>query len=175
MTKRERGGATLLLVLVLLAFSALVGALAVRGATGDMQMAASQRQNRSAFYCAEAGLNAARGVISNNYTQWNTILAGGTPSGFTYPVVGDIDGVTGNDYSVTIKDNVDEPACGGGANDPTNDKDLTIILVSTCISTTITGGAQQRTLEQIVQYTGNLGTDYRYQAGHSSTHSGNAN
>jgi PilX N-terminal len=173
MTRREKGGATMLLILVLLAFSALMGALAVRGATGDMQMSASQRQNRSAFYCAEAGLNAARGIISANFTQWNTMLAGGTPVGFTYPIVGDIDGLAGNDYSVTIKDNIDEfpPA----ANNPADNKDLTVIMVSTCISTTITGGAQQRTLEQIVQYSGNLGTDYRYQAGHSSTHSGNVN
>jgi hypothetical protein len=142
-----------------------------------MQMAASQRQNRSAFYCAEAGLNAARGIISSNYSQWNTILAGGAPT-FAYPVVGDIDSDVNHapDYSVTIKDNFDEiPSCGGNADIPTHDCDLTIIMVSTCISTTITGGAQQRTLEQIVAYTGNLGTDYRYQAGHSSTHSGNAN
>ncbi|MFI5290082.1 MAG: hypothetical protein ACHQ17_10555, partial [Polyangia bacterium] len=76
-----------------------------------------------------------------------------------------------NDYSVSLKDNYDElPPL---ANAPTVDNDLTAVMVSTCISPTLTSGARQ--LEQIVTLTGNLGTDYRYQAGHSSTHSGNEN
>ncbi len=169
--KNQKGGATLLLILVLLAFSALVGALAVRGATGDLQMAGSQRQNRTAFYCAEAGLNAARPILAINYAQWNNIFSTNTATGFTYPITGDLDNDGHADYSVTIKDDVDEFP----TNDPTKDSNLSAILVSTCISQTLSGGAQQRTLQQIVTYSGSLATDYRYQAGHSSTHSGNAN
>jgi hypothetical protein len=169
--RTDRGGATLLLVLVLLAFAAILGALAVRGATGDLQMAASQRASRTSFYCAEGGLNYARPVLAANYGQWNTIFAGGAVTGFTYPVVGDLDGDHVDDFSVTIADNIDEFP----TNVPTVDGDLSAILTSTCISSTLSGGASNRTLRQIITYTGQLGTDYRFQAGHSSTHSGNEN
>ena len=57
---RQRGGVTLLLIMVLIVLAALVGVLAVRGATGDLQMAGSQRVARTGFYCAEGGLNMAR-------------------------------------------------------------------------------------------------------------------
>jgi hypothetical protein len=169
--RRDRGGVTLLLILVLLAFAALVGALAVRGATGDLQMSATQRAGRSSFYCAEAGLNAARPILAANYGQWNSIFATGVAAGFTYPVTGDLDADGNSDYSVTISDNVDEFP----TNNPNVDSDLTAVITSTCISSTLSGGASNRTLRQIITYTGSLGTDYRFQAGHGSTHSGNAN
>jgi hypothetical protein len=169
--RRERGGATLLLILVLLAFSALVGALAVRGASGDLQMAASQRANRSSFYCAEAGLNAARPILASVYGQWNSIFATGKATGITYPVTGDLDGDGQIDYSVTIADNIDEQP----TNNPLVDSDLAAIITSVCVSPTLSGGASNRTLMQIISYTGQLGTDYRFQAGHGSSHSGNAN
>jgi hypothetical protein len=168
--RRERGGATLLLILVLLAFSALVGALAVRGASGDLQMAASQRANRSSLYCAEAGLNAARPILASAYGQWNSIFATGKATGITYPVTGDLDGDGQIDYSVTIADNIDE-----AVNNPLVDSDLTAVITAVCVSPTLSGGASNRTLAQIISYTGQLGTDYRFQAGHSSSHSGNAN
>jgi Tfp pilus assembly protein PilX len=168
---QERGGVTLILILVLLVLAALVGALAVRGSTSDLTMAGSQRQARTGFYCAEAGLNAARAAVAAMYPSWNSILAGTVPTGVTYPIVGDIDSDGTNDWSVTIRDNVDE----NPTNDPTTDHDLTVIMISQCTNPNFSKGSAQRTLEQIVTYTGNLGTDYRYQAGHSSTHSGNAN
>lgn len=170
MSRREKGGVTMLLIVVLLVFAALLGALAVRGSSGDLQQAGAQRRSRTGFYCAEAGLNAARSTLAAHYGEWNTIFSGGTPS-FPYPVVGDIDGDLVNDYSVTIVDNVDEFP----TNDPTHDNDLVAIMVSTCTNPNFAQGAGGRTLQQIVTYTGNAGTDYRYQAGHSSTHSGNEN
>lgn len=171
--RRERGGVTLLLVMVLLVMAVLIGALAVRGATTDLRMTGAHRVASSAFYCAESGLAAARPIFAANVGQWNTLFSGGTPAGFTYPVTGDLDGDGKPDYSVTLKDNYDEfPPL---ANNPQVDNDLSAIMVSTCISSTVGFGADSRTLEEIVAYTGSLGTDYRYQAGHSSTHSGNEN
>ena len=168
--RREKGAVTLLLVVVLLVLSALIGVLAVRGSTSDLEMSGAERQSRTNFYCAEAGLNAARSLFGANYGQWNTIFGGGTPT-FPYPVTGDIDGDGKPDYSVTLADNVDELP---NASDPTRDADLTAIMTSTCISPTLAGGSPH-TLRQIVTFSGNPGKDYRFQAGHSSTHSGNEN
>ena len=166
---KERGAATLLLIMVLLVLSALLGALAMRGATSDLKMAGSQRLNRTTFYCAEAGINYARPIFASHYSDWATILNGGTPS-FTYPVTGGVDGSSsGKDFSVTIEDNVDE-----SPNDPKKDNDLMVVLVSTCTNNALTGGTT-RTIKQMIQYTATVGSDYRYQAGHSSTHSGNEN
>ncbi|MGZ3405410.1 MAG: pilus assembly PilX N-terminal domain-containing protein [Polyangia bacterium] len=173
-THRQRGGVTLLLIMVLIVLAALVGVLAVRGATGDLQMAGSQRVARTGFYCAEAGLNVARALAAANPADWATILASGT-GGTWYPsggIVLDLDGDTNNDVTVVMRDNVDET---GGTQDFTKDQDLTVILTATCNSTTLESNSATRTVSQLVTYAGNGGKDYRYQAGHSSTHSGNEN
>ncbi|MCU1283530.1 MAG: hypothetical protein JWM53_7076 [bacterium] len=172
-THRQRGGVTLLLVMVLIVLAALVGVLAVRGATGDLQMAGSQRVSRTGFYCAEAGLNFARAQVGAHPQDWNTILSTGTSGGTApwYPTGGVqayVDGDTNVDAVVTMSDNMD--------GDPvTHDNDLTVILTSRCTSSTLETNSATRTLSQIVTYASNGGNDYRAQAGHSSTHSGNAN
>lgn len=163
---RERGGITLLLVMVLLVVAIMVGALAVRGSTADLRMAGAQRVARTGFYCAEAGLAAARSFYAANQPSWGTYFADQT-KGFS----GDVDGDGKNDYLVTLKDNYDE--FPPSVNNPLVDNDLTAIMTSTCTSSTLTTGPRQ--LEQILTLSTNLGSDYRYQAGHSSTHSGNEN
>ena len=107
--------------------------------------------------------------------EWNNIFTTGTAIGFPYPVVGDLDGDGIADYSVTIKDNVDEPF--GTPNNPNVDASTPpAIMISTCTSSKYASDNNtSRTLEQLVVYTGVLGSDYRFQAGHSSTHSGNEN
>ncbi len=185
-TSRQRGGVTLLLIMVLIVLAALVGALAVRGATGELRQAGSQRAARTGFYCAEAGLNFARPLVGANPADWNTILAGGStawypPTSSTNPcpapatacISRDIDNDNKPDFTVVIVDNFDE--LPPTAPNPQRDNDLTVIMVSTCVSTTLEANGAQRVLKQIVTYAGNGGTDYRYQAGHSSTHSGNEN
>jgi hypothetical protein len=171
---RQKGGVTLLLIMVLIVLAALVGVLAVRGATGDLQMAGTQRVARTGFYCAEAGLSAARALAAANPDDWASILSTGVGSTW-YPAGGivlNLDGDTLNDVTVVMRDNVDEAS---GAQDFTKDQDLTVILTATCNSTTLESNSATRTLSQLVTYAGNGGTDYRYQAGHSSTHSGNTN
>jgi type II secretory pathway pseudopilin PulG len=172
---RQRGGITLLLIMVLIVLAALVGVLAVRGATSDLQMAGAQRVSRSGFYCAEAGLNVARAYAAANPKDWAAILAGSSmPSWYGSDATNGmhvmLDGHTGApDVYVKMIDNVD------GDGDTTRDNDLTVILRATCISSVYEANNAQRVVSQIVTYAGNGGTDYRYQAGHSSTHSGNAN
>ncbi|HEY2748184.1 MAG TPA: pilus assembly PilX N-terminal domain-containing protein [Polyangia bacterium] len=173
---RQRGGVTLLLVMVLIVLAALVGVLAVRGASSDLQMAGSQRVSRSGFYCAEAGLSAARSLAGANQQDWATILLGNATTWYTTGALGngvyvDIDGDGPSKYDayVTLKDNQD------GDSDLMHDNDLTVILTSKCVSTTMETNSATRTLSQIITYTSNGGSDYRYQAGHSSTHSGNEN
>jgi hypothetical protein len=174
-THRQRGGVTLLLVMVLIVLAALVGVLAVRGATGDLQMAGSQRVARSGFYCAEAGLNYARAQAGAHPSDWATILSTGSAGSTStwYPtsagVAVYVDSDSQPDAYVTMKDNVD------GDNDIHHDNDLTVILTSTCISSTLESNSAQRTLSQIVTYAGNGGGCDRFQAGHGCTHDGNQN
>jgi Tfp pilus assembly protein PilX len=174
-THRQRGGVTLLLVMVLIVLAALVGVLAVRGATGDLQMAGSQRVSRTGFYCAEAGLNYARAQAATHPQDWATILSTGNAGSTStwYPtsagVAVNVDSDGQPDAYVTMKDNVD------GDNDFTHDNDLTVILTSTCTSTTLESNSATRKISQVVTYAGPGPKDYRYQAGHSSSHSGNAN
>lgn len=172
---RQRGGVTLILVMVLVVLAALVGVLAVRGATSDLRMAGSQRVARRAFYCAEAGLGYARTLVAAHPADWNTILATGSSGGATpwYPTGGitvDLDSPADGkpDATITLADNAD-------GDPPTHDNDLTVILTSTCRSSTFESNGATRTLSQVITYAGNGGTDYRAQAGHSSTHSGNEN
>jgi len=173
---RQRGGVTLLLVLVLVVLAALVGVVAVRGAVSDLQMASSQRVAKRGFYCAEAAINYARAKAAANPKDWATILAGGTTSWYTSDSYGtgvhvDVDG-DGNaqpDAIVTMTDNVD------GDGDATRDQDLTVILTATCSSTTLEANGAQRKLAQIVTYAGAGGDCDHMQAGHGCTHSGNDN
>ena len=180
---RQRGGVTMLLIVVLIMLAALVGALAVRGAFTDVRMAGSARVSRTSFYCAEAGLNAARPILGANPGQWNTILSTGTTGAFTYPIVGSVVGGVGvvdpatnkYDYKVTIVDDVDESPPN---NDPTTDNNLQVVMVSVCIDPTLSGMTSDmggRELHELVQFQGTGSADYVNQAGHSSTHSGNEN
>jgi len=177
-THRQRGGVTLLLIMVLIVLAALVGVLAVRGATSDLQMAGSQRLSRTGFYCAEAALNQARSLAAIHVGDWGTILSTGnagssswypTSAGIPVDVDGDDPSLAHPDAYVVLTDNQD------GDNDATHDQDLTVILTATCVSTTLESTNATRSLSQIITYAGSGGHDYKYQAGHSSTHSGNQN
>lgn len=175
---RQRGGITLLLIMVLIVLAALVGVLAVRGATSDLQMASSQRLSRTGFYCAEAALNAGRAIVGQHVGDWNTILANGNPSwpswypsaaGIPIDVDGDDPSLANPDAYVVLSDDQD------GDGNTQHDKNLSVILTATCVSKTLESTNATRSLSQIITYAGNGGHDYKYQAGHSSTHSGNEN
>lgn len=165
---RQAGGAALILLLVLSGVAALIGALAVRGSVADLRAAGAVRSSKAAFYCAEAGINASRAYFAANQAQWAAMFDPGKTKPAGYPVTGDIDGDGVLDYSVTLRDNIDEfPPV---AQNPYLDNDLTAIVVSTCIDPR----KGSRTLQEII--TSNArGTNYRSQAGHGSSRPGNQN
>jgi|SRR5579883_2069161 len=166
--QRQKGAAALALLLVMCSLAAMLGALAIRGAVADQRVAGAQRLNRRGFYCAEAGLFAARPYFASNYAQWSTMFNAQKAPPQGYPVTGDLDGDGIPDYQVTLRDNVDEfPPL---PNNPLQDNDLTAIMVSRCISPTM--GSRQ--LQEIV-VVNTRGTNYRSQAGHGSNHAGNEN
>lgn len=154
----------------------LLAALLAAGATVlYLQLSATRSaglvtRTRSALFCAEAGLVAARAQIGNNYAVWNSLLDGNPATNPPwYPIVGDIDNPpNGNDYSVTIKDNDDElPPL---ANNPKKDNDLSVFIVSRCTKF----GDMKRTVMELVTYQGG-GNLYRNQAGFGPGGTGNKN
>lgn len=164
--RRQRGGAALVLLLVLSGVAAFIGALAIRGTLADVKVAGAVRQSKTAFYCAEAGINASRSWFGTNYTRWNAIFDPAIADPVGYPVTGDIDGDGVADWSVTLRDNIDEFPTPNAL----VDNDLTAIMVATCTNATL----GTRTLQEVV--TANTqGTNYRYQAGHGSNHAGTQN
>ena len=166
--RRQRGGAAVSFVLVMSALAAMLGTLAIRGAVTDLRVAGAQRLGKTGFYCAEAGLEASRQYFATNYSSWGAMFdtTKAPPAG--YPAAGDLDGDGKIDFQVTLRDNVDEFA--PQPNNLLRDNDLTAIMVSRCVSTTM----GQRQLQQIVTVAGQR-TDYRAQAGNGSRHSGNVN
>lgn len=173
--RREHGGAAMLLMLILMLAAATLGTIAVRGAVSDLSLIATQRRGKTSFYCAEAGLNAARSYFTNNLGQWNQMFAynlgsGSAPAG--YPFTADLDSDGVSDVTVTLVDDYDEypPA----VNNPQVDNNMTAIMVATCNSNTIASGINH-TLRSVVVFNNLAGNDYKNQAGHSSAHTGNQN
>ncbi len=172
--RRERGGAAMLLLLVLILAVAVLGTLAIRGSVADLGIAGTQERGKLAFYCAEAGLNAARGYFGQNLAQWPTMFAANAPYNqaapagypFSYSISAGHDQATA---AVTIADDVDEfPPL---ANDPLHDNNLSAVLTSTCT----TNDGTQHVVKALFVFTGQAPKDYIYQSGHSSSHSGNEN
>lgn len=129
------------------------------------------KNTRSALYCAEAGLAAARVMIGQDPTEWNLLLDD-DPSNDPawYPITGDLDtpldGI--DDYVVVIRDNDDE--LPPDANDPTRDRDLGVFMISKCTKYPET----PREVFELVFF--ELGDRaYRNQSGQGAGNTGNAN
>ena len=92
---------------------------------------AASRFARASLYCAEAGLNATRQTIINNYATWNDILDPNatSPSWYGEGIEGEAgDDDDNDDWVVTIYDNDDEFPTP----DPARDNDLRIFVKSEC-------------------------------------------
>ena len=132
-TQGERG-AILLFVLVILAALLTGAGIALYVQLGSTRGAGLARFARSSLYCSEAGLQAARPIIINNYPTWNAVLDPmvANPAWYgTGGIMGDAgDGDADNDdWLVTIEDNVDEFP----VNNPDRDNDLTVVVRSQCL------------------------------------------
>jgi hypothetical protein len=165
---RQRGAAlvvTLILVTALLAG----GALAMYLQLADTRSTQYVTESRGALFCAEAGLAGARAYVTDHSSQWALMLdddPDNDPVG--YPVEGDLDDDGVIDWRVEIRDNDDEqhPA----ANDPTNDVDQTIFMLSTCVRFPDT----PRQVLELISLAGG-GHNYRDQACQGAGCTGNAN
>jgi hypothetical protein len=161
---RERGSAMLVTMLVV---TALItgGAMLVSVQLSSTKSSDLTRRGLSSFYCAEAGLAAARQLIATNYVSWrknNTtnqylcetfrtapdacpeadFLAAGLGSH-------DLDGDNVADFVVYLHDNDDELA---GANDLSVDTDKRVFLVSRCIKNTET----PKVVSELVEFSGGI-------------------
>lgn len=167
---RQRGVAMFVVLLVVSSLMT-VGLLTIYMTLGETKATSYGVDSKAALYCAEAGLAKARPLLASNYAAWTTILAGDTANyPAWYPVTGDLDVPADNvnDFSVTIRDNDDEPA--GVANDPTKDNDMRVFVVSKCTRYPET----PREVTELIYYSGG-GNSYRNQSGQGAGNSGNAN
>lgn len=168
--RRLQRGSIMVLVMTILAALLAGGAVALYLQLSSTRSAGSIRESRSALYCSEAGLQAAREVVGANYAEWVNILDGDPSTDPTtwYPITGDLDGDGTADYEVRIRDNDDElPPL---PNDPTRDNDLRVFVISRCTKYTDT----PREVLELVKFEGG-GNVYRNQSGQGAGNTGNAN
>ncbi len=156
-TNKQRGSAmfvTLTMVSTLVAgTAALVGIQLKQQKSNDIT-----RSNMSALYCAEAGLAAARPLVAANYALWNASLGQSTEPSWLSSINHDLDGDGVPDFTITLKDNDDElPPL---TNNPLQDNDLQVFVVSTCIKYADT----PKQVEELVLYNGG-GSCYQSQLG----------
>jgi hypothetical protein len=159
------------IVITVMSSLMMVGLLAIYLTMSETQSTGYASDAKASLYCAEAGLAKARALLVANYAAWPLILdADATNDPAWYPVVGDIDlpvdGV--NDFSVTVRDNDDEPV--GTANDPTRDNDMRIFVVSKCTRYPET----PREVTELIYYKAG-GASYRGMSGQGAGNTGNAN
>lgn len=119
-----------MLVTMIIITAMLGGAVTLVG----MQLSSTRssgmyQQKQQALHCAEAGLVAARSVVIANYQSWNATFQAGGQATWLSAVNRDLDGDNVADLTLSIKDNDDEV---NGTNDPNNDSDLAVFVVSTC-------------------------------------------
>jgi hypothetical protein len=165
----QRGSAMLLIATLLVALLA-GGGVALYLQLQGTKSAEMVKASRTSFYCAEAGLASARSIVALNFTTLPLVLAG-VPANYPpwYPIVGDIDGDSVNDYTVTVVDNDDEvpPA----ANDPTRDVDGQVFAISRCTK----NAEGSRQIVELLLIGGGTGHLYRNQSGGGAFNSGNKN
>ena len=126
MRQRERGGAVVVVMLVLTATLAASAALAQVQRT-SLHAVQLTRATADGLYCAEAGLVATRAAVlaHGSLDPW---LGTGTEPGWLSPISHDVDGDGTADFTITLADNDDE-----AVTDLAHDSDGTIYIVSTCI------------------------------------------
>lgn len=147
---RKERGASLILVISLVAILAFLSAALIRYAGADRVRSAQRAQEARGLTCADAGIQVARRIVGCAYkdtNNWNDYLAwndGFEPPGNFTVIAGTMDGVggvvgsppdpDGADFVVTVVDDQDE-APDGQPDNPARDNNLTVLLRSRCINT----------------------------------------
>jgi hypothetical protein len=162
----QRGAAMLLIATLLVALLA-GGGVALYLQLQSTKSAEMVKASRTSFYCAEAGLASARQTIALNFATLPLVLTGTAVD--WYPITGDIDADTVDDYIVTIVDNDDEAP--PTVSDPTRDIDGQVFVISRCTKNAETA----RQIVELVSLGAGGGHLYRNQGGGGAFNSGNKN
>lgn len=134
--KRQRGSAMLITMIIIAALLAGAAVLV------SMQMSSSRsteltRNGLAALYCAEAGLAAARSVVTSNYGAWDAALTGNCADsdcasliepGWLSAISHDLDGDLISDFALYVRDNDDDAM----PQDYDSDEDDTVFIVARC-------------------------------------------
>ncbi|MBW2736614.1 MAG: hypothetical protein JRH20_29855 [Deltaproteobacteria bacterium] len=108
-TQRSEHGGALPFVLIIGASLMFVAAYSLTVGVSTRRAAGSHLQRKSAFFCAERGLQAAKRTLIVNKRDWDAILANPSAAFSTwYPVTNTCLGAGGYSYRVTIRDNLDD-------------------------------------------------------------------
>ncbi len=174
---RERGSA-MLVTLVIVAALIAGGAALVSTQLAATRATGLTRSGMSSLYCAEAGLAAARPIVANNHPLWDAALAQSAgPDGIantadddtTEPLwlnspggipTHEIDTVAGDDFSVYLVDNDDEPVPVASV-----DYDFQVFIVSKCIKYPDT----PKEVRELVQFNGATQCGGKMKGGCTST------
>lgn len=137
---RSARGASLLLVIAVVAVLAIVSAALIKYAGEDRVQSARRAQEARSLSCSDAGIQFGRRYFGCRYktsNNWNDFIAWNDavkPPGNRTVLTGNIDGTSpGGDFEVTVEDDRDEEP-EGQPNDPARDNNLTVILRSRCIN-----------------------------------------
>jgi hypothetical protein len=166
----EAGGA-LAFVLIVMTALLFIGALSLELGISGRRSSVQNMFGKKAFFCAETGLDRARGLLSGmDISTWNAILAQNPP----LITSGDCTGPEGFSFQATLRDNVDEfPNPPGGTtpvNDPFHDSDGTVIVDVQ----TLQGGLPVATVSGLMSRGGSaFFSDYGHQDRLGATKPGN--
>lgn len=139
-TRHVDRGASLILVISLVAILAIVSAALIKYAGDDRINSARRAQQARGLSCADAGIELARRIVGCAYktsNNWNDYLVKNDefdPPANKTLLTGNIDGTfPGGDFEVTVEDDRDEEP-EGLKDDPARDNNLTVILRSQCVN-----------------------------------------
>lgn len=160
--ERERGSAMLVTMLMITALLT-GGAMLVSVQMASTKSSDLTRRGMASFYCAEAGLAAARSLVSTNYAAWkqnnstNQYLCetyrtdpdGCPEADFLQAGLGshDLNGDNVPDFVVYLHDNDDELT---GPNNLAVDSDQRVFVVARCIMNAET----PKVVSELLEYTG---------------------
>lgn len=136
--QRADRGASLILVMAVVAILAAVSAALIQYAGDDRVNSARRAQEARSLSCADVGIEVARRIVGCSYKEtnnWNDYLKLNTdldPAANVTLITGTMNGESpGGDFEVRVEDDRDEEP-NGQPNNPERDNNLTLILRSRC-------------------------------------------
>ena len=151
--RRDEAGSALPFVLLIGAALLSVAAWSLSVGIGSRSAATHQMHSKSAFFCAQRGLERARPIIVASQPEWNKVLSGTAVA--WHPITGFCPGAGGYSYRVTIRDNADDA-------DQASDSDRRIIADAEAVRGTEVAARLSALIEMPSQ---DVAPDYSAQSG----------